>query len=150
MSKILCVGKIGSRPASACEIISITTTTRISAPGRPQKPDFPPPALLVYEPHNEGRLGQKMKKTDGYRGLQVASQSRSPGATTTCTSRRTTRGARCRRSRRRPSRTTGRAARCTGRPPPCVLCYFASVFYAILVILHPFFYAILVILHPFF
>ena len=59
MSKILCVGKIGSRPASACETISITTTARISAPGRPQKPDFPPPALLVYETHNGGRLGKK-------------------------------------------------------------------------------------------
>ena len=45
-------------------ITTTTTTTRISAPGRPQKPDFPPPALLVYETHNEGRLGKKLKKTD--------------------------------------------------------------------------------------
>ena len=37
----------------------LVTTTKTSAPGRPQKPDFPPPALLVYEAHNESRLGKK-------------------------------------------------------------------------------------------
>ena len=51
------VGKIGSRAAAACAITSITITTKISAPGRLQIVDFPPPALLVYETHNEGRLG---------------------------------------------------------------------------------------------
>ena len=58
--RILCVDKIGSRAAAAC-IISITTTitTKISAPGRLQIVDFPPPALLVYGTHNEGRLGKK-------------------------------------------------------------------------------------------
>ena len=54
----LCVDKIGSRAAAACISISIITiTTKISAPGRLQNVDFPPPALLVYETHNDYRLG---------------------------------------------------------------------------------------------
>ena len=36
-----------------------TTTTKISAPRRLQNADFPPPLLLVYETHNECRLGKK-------------------------------------------------------------------------------------------
>ena len=56
--QILCVDKIGSRAAAAACIISeITITTKISAPGRLQNVDFPLPALLVYETHNECRLG---------------------------------------------------------------------------------------------
>ena len=66
ISQILCVGKIGSRRAAACET-STTTTTKISAPGRPQKPDFPPPVLLVYETHNEGRLKKTTFRTQSYR-----------------------------------------------------------------------------------
>ena len=37
-----------------------TTTTKISAPRRLQNADFPPPLLLVYETHNECRLGKKL------------------------------------------------------------------------------------------
>ena len=58
-SRILCVDKIGSRAAAACINIKITTTTKISAPRRLQNADFPPPLLLVYGTHNEGRLGKK-------------------------------------------------------------------------------------------
>ena len=59
ISEILCVGKIRSRPAPGVyQLYKITTTTKISAPGRLQKSDFRPPALLVYETHNEGRLGK--------------------------------------------------------------------------------------------
>ena len=43
-----------------CVPTTTTTTTKISAPGRLQNVDFPPPALLVYETHNEGRLGKNM------------------------------------------------------------------------------------------
>ena len=42
----------------------VTITTKISAPGRLQKSDFRPPALLVYETHNEGRLGKNMSCYD--------------------------------------------------------------------------------------
>ena len=63
MSQILCVGKIESRAASACIIIIITTPTKISAPRRLQNADFPPPALLLYETHNERRLGNKKRVT---------------------------------------------------------------------------------------
>ena len=46
--RILCVDKIGSRAAAACISLSTTTTTtttttKISAPGRLQIVDFPPP-----------------------------------------------------------------------------------------------------------
>ena len=56
--RILCVDKIGSRAAAACATSTTTTTTKISAPGRLQNVDFPPPALLVYETHNDYRLGK--------------------------------------------------------------------------------------------
>ena len=56
--RILCVDKIGSRAAAACIISTITTTTKISAPGRLQNVDFHLPALLVYGTHNEDRLGK--------------------------------------------------------------------------------------------
>ena len=57
--RILCVDKIRSRAASACISTTITTTpTKISAPRRLQNADFPPPLLLVYETHNECRLGK--------------------------------------------------------------------------------------------
>ena len=61
--RILCVDKIGSRAAAACAITSTTTTTKISAPGRLQMVDFPPPALLVYETHNEDRLRNPQRRS---------------------------------------------------------------------------------------
>ena len=42
--------------SAACIII---TTTKFSAPDGLWNPDFPSPVLLVYETHNEGRLGKK-------------------------------------------------------------------------------------------
>ena len=37
--------------------MTTTIPTKISAPGRLQNADFPPPLLFVYGTHNEGRLG---------------------------------------------------------------------------------------------
>jgi hypothetical protein len=62
--RILCVDKIGSGASAACitATTTTTTTTKISAPGRLQNADFPPSLLLVYETHNECRLGKTVSE----------------------------------------------------------------------------------------
>ena len=68
--RILCVDKIGSRAAAACINIITTIPTKISAPGRLQNADFPPPLLLVYGTHNEGRLGKNIDTFSNARQLR--------------------------------------------------------------------------------
>ena len=76
--RILCVDKIGSRAAAAC-ITTTTTTipTKISAPRRLQNADFPPPVLLVYGTHNEGRLGKNNNNNKDF-GTRAAPKRRFP------------------------------------------------------------------------
>ena len=57
--RILCVDKIGSRAAAACATTSTTTTTKISAPGRLQIVDFPPPCSFSLRNPQRRSFGKK-------------------------------------------------------------------------------------------